>query len=45
MLEVLKFIFSDIWHFIGTCILLAIIFNNGIINIKYKSNDDEYADE
>lgn len=26
MLEVMQFIFSDIWHFIGTCILLEIVF-------------------
>lgn len=25
MVEVLQFIFQDIWHFIGTCILLGII--------------------
>jgi hypothetical protein len=41
MLEVLEFIFSDVWHFIGTCILLAIIFNNGIINIINKSKNDD----
>lgn len=27
MLAVLQFIFSDFWHFIGTCILLEIICN------------------
>lgn len=36
MLEVLEFIFSDFWHFIGTVILLTIIFNNPLAVITLK---------
>ncbi len=41
MLEILQFIFQDIWHFIGTCILLEIItdgLKGFIINIINKNN-------
>lgn len=36
MLEILEFVFSDIWHYIGTVILLAIIFNNPLAVITHK---------
>ena len=36
MLEVLEFIFSDFWHFIGTVILLAVICNNPLAVITHK---------
>ena len=41
MLEILQFIFSDIWHFLGTCILLDIIcggVKGHIIEIVNKKN-------
>jgi hypothetical protein len=33
MLEILKYIFSGFWIFIGTCILLSIILDVTIVNI------------
>jgi hypothetical protein len=33
MLDILKYIFSGFWIFIGTCILLDIILNVTIVNI------------
>jgi hypothetical protein len=43
MLEVLKYIFSGFWIFIGTCILLNIILNVTIVNIfKIINNYFEY---
>lgn len=41
MLEVLQFIFSDFWHFLGSCILLEIICNGfrNIINIIIPKRD------
>ena len=27
MRDVLEFIFQDVWHFLGTCILLMLIFS------------------
>lgn len=33
MLEILKYIFSSFWIFIGTCILLSIILDVTIVNI------------
>lgn len=41
MKEVLEFIFQDVWHFLGTCILLEIVFDRPFIsisNIKDKIN-------
>lgn len=35
MLEILKFIFSDAWHFLGTLILLEAIFP--IVKIERKT--------
>ena len=41
MLDILKFIFSDIWHFLGTCLLLEIIFGNiGNIVVEHKKDDE-----
>lgn len=45
--EILEFIFQDFWHFIGTCILLAIIFDRPLVmiqslkNSKINSNEDK----
>lgn len=27
MRDVLEFIFQDVWHFLGTCVLLMLIFS------------------
>lgn len=43
MLEILKYIFSGFWIFIGTCILLSIILDVTIVNIfKVINNYFEY---
>ena len=44
--EILAFIFQDFWHFIGTCILLEIIFDKPFIaiasgTIKNKSDKEQ----
>lgn len=41
MLEVLEFIFKDIWHFLGTAILLETIFGGirGFITINNNKKD------
>lgn len=41
MLEVLEFIFKDIWHFLGTAILLETIFGGirGFITINHSKKD------
>lgn len=31
--EILEFIFQDFWHFLGTCLLLEIIFDKPFIAI------------
>lgn len=33
MLEVLEFIFQDFWHWLGTAILIAIIFRVNLVKI------------
>ena len=43
VVKILEFIFQDIWHFLGTCILLEIIFVKPFIaltssTIKNKSD-------
>jgi hypothetical protein len=39
MIEILKFIFQDIWHFLGTCILLDIVFSFSLVKyVKDKVN-------
>lgn len=42
MVEVLEFIFQDIWHFLGTVILLEVIFGGirGFITIKFKKTEE-----
>lgn len=39
MLEILQFIFSDFWIWLGTVILLGILVNFRIFTIKINSND------
>lgn len=39
MLEVLEFIFQDIWHFLGTAVLLGILSQFSFVRI-YKVNND-----
>lgn len=34
MKEILEFIFQDVWHFLGTCLLLDIIFDRPFIAIS-----------
>lgn len=38
MKEVMEFIFQDWWHFLGTCLLLMIIFDKPFITISSINN-------
>lgn len=39
MLEVLEFIFQDIWHFLGTAVLLGIINPFPVVKIYHVDKD------
>ena len=44
MIEVLEFIFQDSWHWLGTAILIAIIFRVNLVKICLLYTSDA-ADE
>lgn len=39
MLDVLKFIFQDIWHFLGTAVLLGILSQFSFVRIYHVDDD------
>ena len=40
MIEVLRFIFQDFWHFIGTLLLLSVLLPFKIVIHKDKKDDN-----
>ena len=46
MREVLEFVFSDVWHFLGFCVFMTIIaywkpIDITILNGRFKEKDNE----
>jgi hypothetical protein len=41
MIEVLEFIFQDFWHWLGTAILIAIIFRVNLVKIGSITKNKE----
>ena len=41
MLEVMKYVFSDFWHFLGTAVLIAIFTIWQPISIRIEKGDKE----
>lgn len=39
MIELLQFIFSDIWHFFGFWLLLATVFSSQFLRIRIGGKD------
>lgn len=45
MLEVLEFIFKDIWHFLGTAVLLGILSQFSFVRIYHVDDTKESKDK
>ena len=45
MKEILNFIFQDVWHFIGTCLLLMIVSDIFSVNIRLKKGNSKDKDD
>ena len=45
MKEILDFIFRDVWHFAGTCLLLMIVSDIFSVRIRLKKGNSKDKDD
>lgn len=41
MLEILKFIFTDFWHWAGTVVLVAVLASARLFNVYFNNDNDK----